>query len=76
MKHEIRTTRLHIVPENEPIFCEQAIIIEIHDEAAGEFLNISQPANYGEYAGKVTIDAENWPSIKNAIETLLKDCRP
>ena len=76
MKHEIRTTRIHIVPENEPIFCEQAIIIEIEDEAAGEFLVMSQPSNEREYAGKVTIDAENWPSIKNAIETLLKDCKP
>jgi len=75
MKHETRITRLHIVPEGESTFSEQATEIEIGDESAGEFVVISQPSQCGDYAGKITVDAAQWPAIKDAIERLLADCR-
>ena len=75
MNHETRTTRLHIMPKGEPIFSDQATVIEIDNEASGEFVVVSQPAMIGDYEGKVCIDAENWPALKDAIEKLLSDCR-
>jgi hypothetical protein len=75
MKHETRITRLHIVPEGDPIFSEQATEIEIANESAGEFVVVSQPSVIGDYEGKVCIDPANWPAIKDAIEKLLADCR-
>ena len=75
MKYETRITRLHVMPEGESTFSVQATEIEIGDESAGEFVVISQPSLYGDYAGKVTVDAAQWPAIKDAVEKLLADCR-
>jgi hypothetical protein len=75
MKYEKRTTRIHVLPEDEPIFSEKATIIEIEDEAAGGFLVMSQPGNEEPYNGKVTIEPETWPTIKDAIERMLADLR-
>jgi len=57
-----RAIKWVVLPENEPIFSEQATTIEIVDEAAGEFLQVQQ----GE-AG-ITLDESNWPEIKRAID--------
>lgn len=68
-------TRITITPEGDFLHCEPAIHVEIEDEGAGEFLMVDQPGNTNEYAGKITIDDESWPNIKDAIETLLKEIK-
>ena len=48
---------------------ENDVEIEIVDEAAGEFLEVSQEG------GKLRFDAEEWPHVRDAVEKMFKLCR-
>ena len=65
-------TKMTVVPDGEPIFHERATHIEIDDEAAGEFLVISQCVD-GEQ--KIRIDHDEWPHIRKAVNDMFKRCR-
>lgn len=67
-----RITKLTVVPPGEPIFCERATNIEIADEAAGEFLELTQP---GDDFGKIRFDVEEWPHIREAVERLIVEMK-
>lgn len=71
---EQRVTRIHIVPEGQPIFSGQAFSVEIDDDAGGEFLviqcNDDQCAN-----GQIRLDPAEWPSLRDAIERMVKECK-
>jgi hypothetical protein len=56
------------------LFSERATTISIVDEDAGEFVEVSQSPD-NQDAGKITIDKDEWPSIRDAIECLLRQCR-
>jgi hypothetical protein len=72
MKLETRITRLTITPEDEPIFSERATHIEIVDEAAGEYLVITQEqGNINNDNRSIAIDPSEWETIKSAIEQML-----
>lgn len=58
-------TAFVVVPENEPIYSERATQIKIEDEAAGPFVVVSQEE------GRIAIDPEEWPAIRDAIETMM-----
>ena len=75
MNYTVRVTRLTILPENDPIFSEMATHVEIEDEAAGEFIVVRQIHDSIE-KGEVGFDAEQWPHIKSAIETLIEGIKP
>jgi hypothetical protein len=69
-----RTTELTVLPEGEPIFSEMATIIRIEDEAAGEFVKIKQQSGHVDADGQaITVSREEWPAIKQAVETLLAE---
>ena len=55
--------------KGEQIFDDSVTEIEIVDEAAGEFLEISQDEQ------KLRFDAEEWPHVRDAIEKMFKLCR-
>jgi hypothetical protein len=55
--------------KGEQIFDDSVTEIEIVDEAAGEFLEISQDNV------KLRFDAEEWPHVRDAIEKMFKLCR-
>ena len=55
--------------KGEQIFDDSVTEIEIVDEAAGEFLEVSQEG------GKLRFDAEEWPYVRDAIEKMFKLCR-
>lgn len=74
MSRETRVTRLHILPEGEPTFSEMATIVEIEDEAGGEFVALRQQ-NDAAKPGEVLIDREEWPAIREAIDRLVADLR-
>jgi hypothetical protein len=72
----IRTLKIAILPEGESIFSERCTTIEIEDQAAGEYLVVTQQS--GSTAVKeqqIEIDPQEWDALKNAIETMLKECR-
>ena len=69
MTYETRTTKMIVGVKGEQIFDDSVTEIEIVDEAAGEFLEISQDDQ------KLRFDAEEWPHVRDAIEKMFKLCR-
>jgi len=69
---KIRTTQLTITPEGEPIFHERAYTVTIDDQAAGEYVVIH---SMDEDAGKLTVDPQDWPPLRDAIDTLIGECQ-
>lgn len=69
MTQTTRVTRLHVLPEGEPLFSEQTFTVEIDDEAGGEFVVVSDSAE------KIRIDAKEWPALREAIDRMVKECR-
>lgn len=69
MTHTTRVTRLHVIPEAEPIFDERGFSVEIADEGGGEFVVVS------DFAEKIRIDAKEWPALREAIDRMVKECR-
>lgn len=69
----IRPTQLTVVPEGEPIFSERAFVVQIEDEAGGEFLSIQchddQCAN-----GQIRLDPDDWQFLREAIDQMVKEC--
>ena len=70
MDYEKRVTVVTVCKKGDPLFSETATRVEIVDEAAGEFVEVSQPAG-----GKVSIGPEEWPAIRAAIDELIAACR-
>lgn len=69
---EKRMTKITLTPEGEPIFCEEGWDIEIDDEAGGEFVVVrSNMAGYD----KIAINPDEWESLRDAIEEMVKACR-
>ncbi len=68
---ETRTTTVTIAPPGEPATYESAIIVEIDDEGAGEYVRIQNADGQGSF----TVDPECWPAVRRAINRLIRDCR-
>jgi hypothetical protein len=73
MSREIRTLKIEVCLKGEPTFHNSMTEIEIIDEAGGEFLKISQCSDDNE--GSIQIEKEEWPTLKEAIEKMFKECR-
>jgi hypothetical protein len=73
MNFEARTLKLAVVPKGEAIFHNQVTEIEIVDEAAGEYLEISQCNDSHE--GKIALCKDEWPAIRAAIDKMMRMCR-
>lgn len=67
---ETRPLALIVLPDSEMICCERAIRVEIDDEGAGEFVVVRQ--SEGE---KIRIDPHEWPSLRAAINRMVRQCR-
>ncbi len=73
MNYETRTIKVSVVQIREPLFHDATTNIEIVDEAGGEFIEVSQCNDSS--GGKIRIDKTEWPTIRTAIEKMLKECR-
>ncbi|HRF10965.1 MAG TPA: hypothetical protein PLR37_02345, partial [Candidatus Accumulibacter phosphatis] len=73
-KYIARPTQFTVLPKGDKTYSERATKITIIDEAAGEFVEVSQSGRDG--GGKIAIDPEEWPAIRGAIDRLIDDCRP
>ena len=70
----VRTTRVTILPEGEPIFGETATHIKIEDEAAGEFLEIEQQSGHvGTNDQTIQVSPDEWPVLRGAIDRMMKE---
>jgi hypothetical protein len=74
MTYETRTLKIAVGVKGEPIFHEGTTEIEIVDEAAGEFLKITQSMDNAE-PGVIKIDPHEWPMLRAAIDKMVKECR-
>lgn len=72
--YETRTLSLIVAPLGEPTFSERATHIRIEDESGGEYVVIEQYPDSG--LQQVSINPEEWPAIRAAIDALAADCRP
>jgi hypothetical protein len=73
--YRIRVTRLSVLPVGEPIFSEQCTDVSIVDEAAGEFVEVSQHSNDTK-SQTILIDPREWSAIKQAVDQLISECEP
>ena len=71
--YEIRTTALTVSPAGDPTYSEMATTIAISDEAAGEVVEVTQHGRVD--IGKIQINPEEWPSLREAIDRMIKACR-
>lgn len=72
--YETRTTRRVVTKKGAPIFDASATMIEIENEAAGEFVIISQ-CRVSERGDQIRIDPTEWPHIRDAIDRMIAECR-
>jgi hypothetical protein len=73
MKYETRTTSVTVCPVSEPAYSTMATKIEIADEAAGEFVEVSQSSRSD--ISKISINPEEWPELREAINRMIQECR-
>lgn len=73
MQYEHRVTQITVVPEGENLYSEMATQIQIVDEPAGEFIEVSQETRPD--LGKIQISPEEWPTLRDAIDKMIAGCR-
>lgn len=73
MNYETRTVKVSVAPKGEPLFHNGVTNIEIVDEAAGEFLEVTQCNDSHE--GKISIEKSEWPTLRAAIDQMIRECR-
>lgn len=74
MNYETRTLKVGVCVKGEQIFHESMTEIELVDEIAGEFIEISQ-CPYDVEKQTIKIDPYEWPTIRAAIDKMIKECR-
>ena len=70
-----RVVSIVVLPEGDPLFSEMAKRIDITDEAGGEFLEVWQPSGRPDANGKLQIDPNEWPALRQAIDRMVVECR-
>ena len=65
-----RITRITMVKEGEPLFSEYGYTIQIEDEAAGEYIKITD-----HHEGEMSINPEEWPALRAAINKMVRLCK-
>ena len=72
-----QVTRVSVRPEGEPLFSHLNTNIEIDDEAAGQFVVISQVNGHTDDIKRgVAIDRDEWPIIRGAIDEMVERLLP
>ena len=69
-EYVVRTVSLMVVPRGRSVFDEMATRVSVTDESGGEFVEIEQEC------GKIRIDPAKWPSLRRAIDRMVRECRP
>ena len=76
MKYTSRITQMTVLPVGEPLFSETATVISIEDEAAGEYIKITQQTDAtSENNQTVAFDAEDWEEVKDAVAQMFGEIR-
>jgi hypothetical protein len=68
------TSRITVLPENQPIFSELATEISIMDEAAGPFIEMRQISQSGN-EDVLHFEIDEWPHIAKAVGKLIQEIK-
>lgn len=68
-KTESRITRITVCAAGDFIHSDEAIHVNVADEAVGQFIEIEQETN------SVKINIEEWPAVRSAINRIARICR-
>lgn len=74
-KYEVRITRLTVLPSDDVTYSEMATNVSIEDESAGEFVKIEQCVRQEQHAA-ILLNPEEWPTLKDAVDRMILECRP
>lgn len=69
MALETRSIAVCICREGEPIYSETSTLVSIRDDGGGEFVEVVQEGS------GVSIDPDEWPAIRAAIDAMILACR-
>lgn len=69
----LRPTRIHVLPEGEPLYSEKATIVQMVDEAAGEFIEVRQVPDQGQECGILINDENEWNAISAAVADMFSE---
>lgn len=72
---ENRVVKVMIAPKGEHLYGELVTFVEIVEESAGEFVKVSQPITHKSAEFAIFINKDEWPSIRDAIDNMIKECR-
>jgi len=72
MTYESRIIAMSVGPHDQPTYSEMATLVTIVDESGGEFVEVEQS---GTGLGKIAINPEEWPALRDTIEKLIGMCR-
>ena len=70
--YETLVTRITVVPAGEPIYHKRAWVVEIDDDAAGEYLRVR---SMDDESREIRLDASEWPELRAAIDSMVARCR-
>ena len=69
-KLDVRILEITVVKKGEPVFSLQNTMVKIDDHAAGEFIIVKQHCDeHNERT--IAFDAEEWPTIREAIDFMV-----
>jgi hypothetical protein len=68
------TTRITVLPENQPIFSELATEISITDEAAGPFIEMRQISQSGN-EDVLHFEIDEWSHVAKAVGKLIQEIK-
>jgi len=73
MNYITKTTSVTVLPEGEPLYSEMATEIKMTDDEGGwEFVEVVQSGRTD--VGKICIAPEEWPAIRDAVDSMIKQC--
>ena len=75
MKYETRILKVAVMDEKQSIFDEGVTFVEIVDDAAGEFIVLTQNEPTGDTKRTISIDRSEWPVLRKAIDDMVERCK-
>jgi hypothetical protein len=75
MKYETRILKVGVMREGLALYDELQTTVEIEDEGGGEFVVLSQTPSGVKEDQKISIDVSEWPTLRKAIDDMVKRCK-
>jgi hypothetical protein len=74
-KLDVRILEITVVKKGEPVFSLENTMVKIEDHAAGEFIIVKQFCDDLVGTRSIEFDADEWPTIRDAIDFMAKQIR-